>query len=144
MSLVGFFNGQEINLQIDPGASRSFISLELAKKMKLKLENTDETMNVQIADGNFVNSNQYTDIKFKIEQLFNIEFKERFYVLPGSLRICLLEQTFLQATEAQIDYREGRLRFNEHYIFTDKNIEDWSKTPEKDLIEKEFLTINKE
>lgn len=37
---------------------------------------------------------------------------EEIYILPGSLDICLLGQTFLEKNEAQIDYREAKLRSN--------------------------------
>lgn len=66
-------------------------------------------------------------------------------MLPGDLPVCLLGLSFLIANEAQIDFKESRIRLNQEYFFLDKTHEDWSSTPDKDLSEQAFLvnTISK-
>ena len=66
------------------------------------------------------------------------KFFKKIYILPEDLSVCLLGQSFLEETEAQIDYKESRLKLNGEYFFLDKEVSEWNATPDRELTEKAY------
>lgn len=55
-----------------------------------------------------------------------------------------IRSKFFTVKQAQIDFKESRIRLNHEHFFLDSDEEDWMNTPDKQLSEKVFNVSTKD
>lgn len=79
-------------------------------------------------------------MQFKLKGCPNSTFTEYFFILPGDLRLILIEDHFLINEEVQIDYREGRIWVGTQYLYFLKPTKEFTESPDQ-LLSQKVLTL---
>lgn len=72
------------------------------------------------------------------------EIVEDLFILAGNLDNILLGHTFLTKNEAQLDYRNRRIRLNVRFLFASSEDKLWSTSPDFDIMQKVYLGSSSE
>ncbi|MEG0619337.1 MAG: reverse transcriptase domain-containing protein [Bacilli bacterium] len=134
IELFGKIQNNRYKFLIDPGATRSFISKELMKDLNIKTTNLLSSEMTQIATGQIIPITKQTKINFELEKIPGKTFDQTFYIIEGDLAVILLGEPFLITEEVNIDYKYDTIRISDKEIILDKEYENFSKSPDRDII----------
>jgi hypothetical protein len=140
----GQINKHQTTFLLDPGATKSYLSKKMVAELYVKTTALNEIEKTQIASGSIGNIYEKTSISFNLSKIPDVTFKTDFFVISGNLPFALLGEPFLIQEEVKIDYKEATVRIGDCVIFLDQKYSDWKETPDNDLIEKAFLTTQRE
>ncbi|KAG0435587.1 hypothetical protein DMUE_4661 [Dictyocoela muelleri] len=92
---------------IDTGSAENYIPEHVAEKQDLEIQELIKEKTVEIANGSVLNVKKYCELKFKIVNDNNTEYKTIFILLRNPSDILILGMRFLSENDALINLKEG-------------------------------------
>lgn len=111
-----------VKIQPDPGATRSIINKNLAAKLNILTRESDAPIRLSGVFGDSVTITHICDTQLQFNQIPDVKIKQTLYVIPGKLDVILFGKDFMKTHEVHIDYRDGRVRIHDYYIYFTKKL----------------------
>lgn len=111
----GFLKNKKVEILIDSGASRNFISKKLVNEVNL-IESENRTVKTMIANSEVVESNTTVDIQLTLEGINNRKFQLEPYVFKNCSFDLILGSKFLFNNGAIIDCQNQVPHIEKGYV----------------------------
>lgn len=103
---------------------------KLAKPLSVEIENSDK-----------IKITKSIMTTFSLNSMPGVKLTTILFIIPGNLKVILLEEPFLAHEEVMIDYKKAWRRIANYNICFDDRIQEWEDNPDSLLVEK-ALTIS--
>lgn len=116
MFLPENINGKLVNVLLDTGARKNYISLTKANKLRLNIIKAKNKINVELGNRSYAHIIETSEVVLTLKHFPAHKFSESLTVINESLSKILLSSPFLDRQDMMIDYRERQLRIVNHVL----------------------------
>ena len=115
--LKAICNDINFNVLVDTGSRLNFMSQRCINELKgIKIQEVTQPFKMITANNETVKVDKYVDLIFAIDQLPNINFKTKFYILENMPCDCNVGLQFLKEHRSSIDIENEGIKTEDHII----------------------------